>query len=76
LAIGISAGKNDRTTTRTNLLKTTSIGLKKKKTEKKRNMTALVVNPTSSGGSTGKDWDMQFTKIKETFGENPEIVFY
>lgn len=38
-------------------------------------MTALVVNPTSSGGSTGKDWDTQFTKIKETFGENPKIVF-
>ena len=75
MAIGIPADKNDRTTTRTNPLKTTSIGLKKKKTEKKRNMTALVVNPTSSSGSTGKDWDMQFTKIKETFGENPEIVF-
>lgn len=26
-------------------------------------------------GETGKDWDTQFTKIKETFGENPEIVF-
>lgn len=75
MAIGIPADKNDRTTTRTNPLKTTSIGLKKKKIEKKRNMTALVVNPTSSSGSTGKDWDMQFTKIKETFGENPEIVF-
>jgi diacylglycerol kinase (ATP) len=42
---------------------------------KKHTDTALVVNPTSSGGSTGKDWETQFTKIKEAFGEEPEIVF-
>ena len=59
----------------TNSLNTTSIGLKKKKTAKKNSTTALVVNPTSSGGATGKDWDTQFTKIKESFGENPIIVF-
>ena len=59
----------------TDSLNTTSIGLKKKKTAKKNSTTALVVNPTSSGGATGKDWDTQFTKIKESFGENPIIVF-
>ena len=62
-------------TTITDSLNTTSIGLEKKKTAKKNSTTALVVNPTSSGGATGKDWDTQFTKIKESFGENPIIVF-
>lgn len=41
----------------------------------KRTETALVVNPTSSGGSTGKDWETQFARIKEVFGEHPELVF-
>jgi diacylglycerol kinase (ATP) len=75
LATGITTDKNYTITARTKSLNPGSIGLKRKKAEKKRNTTALVVNPTSSGGSTGKDWDTQFTKIKETFGENPEIVF-
>jgi predicted polyphosphate/ATP-dependent NAD kinase len=75
LATGIPADKNHRTTIRTKSLNLGSIGLKKKKAGEKRNTLALVINPTSSGGSTGKDWDTQFTKIKETFGENPEIVF-
>ena len=69
------AEKNYRATIRTDSLNTTSIGLKKKKIAKKNNTTALVVNPTSSGGSTGEDWETQFTKIKESFGENPKIVF-
>ena len=75
MAIEITTDKNYTITARIKSLNPGSIGLKKKKSEKKRNTTALVVNPTSSGGSTGKDWDTQFTKIKETFGENPEIVF-
>src|SRR5215216_7264317 len=54
---------------------TASVGLRKKQLGKKHGTTALVVNPTSASGSTGKDWDTQFTKIKQTFGENPEIVF-
>lgn len=41
----------------------------------KRTEIALVVNPTSSGGSTGQDWETQFTKIKESFGKEPELVF-
>ena len=53
----------------------TSIKLKKKQLRKKHGTTALVVNPTSASGSTGKDWDTQFAKIKQIFGENPEIAF-
>ena len=30
-----------------------------------RTETALIVNPTSGGGSTGKDWETQYTIIKE-----------
>ena len=75
MATGITTDKNYTITARTKSLNPGSIGLKKKKSEKKSNKTALVVNPTSSGGSTGTDWDTQFTKIKEIFGENPEIVF-
>ena len=52
-----------------------SIKLKKKQLRKKHGTTALVVNPTSASGSTGKDWDTQFAKIKQIFGENPEIAF-
>ena len=29
----------------------------------------LVVNPSSSGGLTGKGWEDLFKKIKEDFGE-------
>jgi diacylglycerol kinase (ATP) len=41
----------------------------------KHNDTLLVANPTSSGGATGKDWENFYTKIKETFGGNPHVVF-
>jgi diacylglycerol kinase (ATP) len=51
------------------------IKLKKKQLRKKDGTTALVVNPTSASGSTGKDWDIQFAKIKQIFGENPAIAF-
>lgn len=44
-----------------------------------RTETALIVNPTSGGGSTGKDWETQYTVIKETFGKafgkEPHLVF-
>jgi diacylglycerol kinase (ATP) len=39
------------------------------------NCTVLIVNPSSSSGSTGKNWDDFYLKIKEIFGENPEIAF-
>ena len=54
---------------------TPSVGSTKKKLGKKHGTTALVVNPTSASGSTGKDWDAQFAKIKQIFGEIPEIAF-
>src|SRR5919202_6445299 len=37
--------------------------------------TVLIVNPSSSSGSTGKNWNDFYLKVKEFFGENPEIVF-
>ena len=40
-----------------------------------RTETALIVNPTSGGGSTGKDWETQYTKIKEALGKEPHLVF-
>jgi diacylglycerol kinase (ATP) len=48
----------------------TENGLAQKKSE-----TVLVVNPTSSGGSTGKDWETQFTRIKEAFDKEPKLVY-
>lgn len=37
--------------------------------------TVLIVNPSSSSGSTGKNWNDFYLKVKEFFEENPEIVF-
>ena len=37
--------------------------------------TALVVNPNSCGGLTGKNWEELYGKIKGIFGENPYAVF-
>lgn len=39
------------------------------------NDTVLIVNPKSSSGSTGKDWENLLIKIKKTFGKNPKIAF-
>lgn len=39
------------------------------------NSTALIVNPSSSSGSTGKDWNDFYLKVKGFFGENPEVAF-
>ncbi len=39
------------------------------------NETVLIVNPISSSGSTGKNWNDFYNKVKEFFGENPEIAF-
>ena len=72
---GINQNSIYKTRIRTDLSNSASIGLKQEKMKKRNVITALVVNPTSSGGSTGKDWDTQVIKIKETFGEEPEIVF-
>jgi diacylglycerol kinase (ATP) len=37
--------------------------------------TALIVNPSSSSGTTGKNWNDFYLKVKEFFGQNPEIAF-
>lgn len=37
--------------------------------------TLLVCNPTSSSGSTGKDWDNLYSKIKHAFGTNNRVLF-
>jgi len=37
--------------------------------------TVLIVNPSSSGGATGENWDDIYTNIKGIFGENPEVAF-
>ena len=72
---GINQNSIYKTRIRTDISDSASIGLKRAKMKKRIVITALVVNPTSSGGSTGKDWETQFIKIKEAFGEKPEIVF-
>lgn len=43
----------------------------------KRNDILLVANPSSSSGSTGKDWDDLYLKIKEAFGDENylKVVF-
>jgi diacylglycerol kinase family enzyme len=37
--------------------------------------TVLIVNPSSSSGTTGKNWNDFHLKVKEFFGQNPEIAF-
>jgi diacylglycerol kinase family enzyme len=37
--------------------------------------TVLIVNPKSSSGSTGESWEDLYIKIKEAFGETPEVAF-
>jgi diacylglycerol kinase (ATP) len=37
--------------------------------------TVLIVNPSSSSGSTGKNWDDLYLNIKEIFREKPEVAF-
>ena len=47
---------------------TTNKGIHQEKVAKKRNEdseTVLIVNPSSSSGVTGKDWDSLFVEIKE-----------
>jgi diacylglycerol kinase family enzyme len=37
--------------------------------------TVLIVNPSSASDSTGKNWNDFYLKIKEFFGQNPEVAF-
>ena len=41
----------------------------------KRTETAIVVNPNSASGLTGKNWDNLYVMIKRLFGDNSEIAF-
>jgi diacylglycerol kinase (ATP) len=72
---GINPDSYNKKRNRTTSLSSAPIQLKHEKKKKKHRTTALVINPTSAGGSTGKAWDAQFTKIKKLFGHDPEIVF-
>ncbi|HEX5977474.1 MAG TPA: diacylglycerol kinase family protein, partial [Nitrososphaeraceae archaeon] len=68
-------GSVNKKRNRTDTLSSAPIQLKHERKKKKHATTALVVNPTSAGGSTGKVWDTQFTEIKKIFDQDPEIVF-
>ena len=35
----------------------------------------VIVNPNSSGGQTGKNWDSLYTILKKYFGEDIEYIF-
>ena len=37
--------------------------------------TVLVVNPSSCGGTTGKNWDTLYAQIKNILGESPKVAF-
>lgn len=55
---------------------TTSRSHEHSHSKKSKNIdTLLVINPTSSSGSTGKGWDNLYVKIKDVFGKNSQIVF-
>jgi diacylglycerol kinase (ATP) len=43
--------------------------------EQEKKEPVLIVNPRSGGGSTGKDWESLFARIKETLGKEPHFVF-
>lgn len=40
-----------------------------------KSKTALVVNPHSCSGLTGKNWDSLYARMKDIFGDNIEVVF-
>lgn len=46
-----------------------------RKTQSTIARTALVVNPNSGGGLTGKDWEPLYIKIKAVLGENLKVAF-
>lgn len=37
--------------------------------------TVLIVNPNSKGGLTGKNWNILFKTLSESFGKNVEVAF-
>jgi diacylglycerol kinase family enzyme len=43
--------------------------------QKQSSETVLIVNPNSSGGSTGKNWDSLYNQIRQIFGGYSEVAF-
>ncbi|MDQ3838764.1 MAG: diacylglycerol kinase family lipid kinase [Thermoproteota archaeon] len=71
---GIKPDSYNTNGNRATTLSSAPIHLKHEK-KKKNRTTALVVNPTSAGGSTGKAWDAHFARIRKIFSQDTEIVF-
>jgi diacylglycerol kinase family enzyme len=43
--------------------------------QKQTSETVLIVNPNSSGGSTGKNWDSLYNQVRQIIGGYPEVAF-
>ena len=43
--------------------------------QKQTSETVLIVNPNSSGGSTGKNWDNLYNQVRQIIGGYPEVAF-
>jgi diacylglycerol kinase family enzyme len=52
-----------------------SCGMNKQKQTNTNTNTALIVNPNSGGGATGKNWENIHKQIKEILGDNPQVAF-
>jgi diacylglycerol kinase family enzyme len=72
----LNCKKEEKIFTRTSIRKSKdSLAGIKADTKNTATDTVLIVNPKSSSGSTGKDWENLFIKIKKTFGGNPKVAF-
>jgi diacylglycerol kinase (ATP) len=72
----LNCKKEEKISTRTAIRKSKdSLAGIKADTKNTATDTVLIVNPKSSSGSTGKDWENLFIKIKKTFGGNPKVAF-
>src|SRR5690349_21781348 len=72
----LNSKKEEKIFTRTSIRKSKdSLAGIKADTKNTATDTVLIVNPKSSSGSTGKDWENLFIKIKKTFGGNPKVAF-
>ena len=72
----LNSKKEEKIFTRTSIRKSKdSLAGIKADTKNTATDTVLIVNPKSSSGSTGKDWENLFIKIKKTFVGNPKVAF-
>ena len=72
----LNSKKEEKIFTRTSIRKSKdSLAGIKADTKNAATDTVLIVNPKSSSGSTGKEWENLFIKIKKTFGGNPKVAF-